>query len=160
MSLFSGIKNAKIAEGRNYMQPDAHYDLEVHRIRTGTSRKGIGYFVADFKVIGTDAPKHSPGDIVNYFTMQSSESFLANVKALCVAIYSSLEGRHVDPSVIDEAAVEALLGRPLDENGSEIADALPGTAARGVRLRCRTRGVTTRAGNPFTVHDWAPAFED
>ena len=73
MGLFANIENAKATEGGNYLHAGV-YDLEVIRLSVGTTRKGVPFFAADFKVIGSNNPDHKPGEVVNWFVGFDKES--------------------------------------------------------------------------------------
>jgi len=140
MGVFSGIENAKSSEGGNYLKPGV-YDVEVVRLSTGRTRKGVDFFAADFKILGSNNPDHRIGEIVNYFVGFDKEPSLGNVKAFAVACLSS-EGA-VDPATISEAVMESL----VDKGGEAVA---------GTQLKVQVAQVPTKTGGTYSKHMWFP----
>jgi hypothetical protein len=140
MGVFSGIENAKSTEGGNYLKPGV-YDVEVVRLSTGKTRKGVDFFAADLKVIGSNNPDHRVGDIANWFVGFDKEPSLGNVKAFAVACLSS-EGA-VDPATITEKVMESL----VDKGGEAVV---------GTQLKVQVSLVDTRGGGKYSKHLWFP----
>lgn len=140
MGVFSGIENAKATEGGNYLKTGV-YDLEVIRLSVGTTRKGVPFFAADFKVLGSNNPDHKPGEVVNWFVGFDKEPALGNVKAFAVACLSS-EGA-VDPATITEKVMESL----VDKGGEAVV---------GTQIKCQVTLVDTRGGGKYSKHLWFP----
>lgn len=140
MGVFSGIENAKSSEGGSYLTPGT-YDVEVVRLTTGKTRKGVDFFAADFKILGSNNPDHRIGEIVNYFVGFDKEPSLGNVKAFAVACLSS-EGA-VDPATISEAVMESL----VDKGGEAVV---------GTQLKVQVSLVDTRGGGKYSKHLWFP----
>ena len=140
MGVFSGIENAKSTEGGNYLKPGV-YDLEVIRLSVGTTRKGVPFFAADFKVLGSNNPDHNANEVVNWFVGFDKEPSLGNVKAFAVACRSS-EGP-VDPASITEKVMESL----VDKGGEAVV---------GTQLKCQVTLVDTRGGGKYSKHLWFP----
>jgi hypothetical protein len=140
MGVFSGIENAKSTEGGNYLKPGV-YDVEVVRLSTGKTRKGVDFFAADFKVLGSNNPDHRVGDIANWFVGFDKEPALGNVKAFAVACLSS-EGA-VDPATITEKVMESL----VDKGGEAVV---------GTQLKVQVTLVDTKGGGKYSKHLWFP----
>lgn len=140
MGVFSGIENAKATEGGNYLKPGV-YDVEVVRLSTGRTRKGVDFFAADLKVVGGNNPDHRVGDIANWFVGFDKEPSLGNVKAFAVACLSS-EGS-VDPATITEKVMESL----VDKGGEAVV---------GTQLKVQVTLVETRGGGKYSKHLWFP----
>jgi hypothetical protein len=140
MGVFSGIENAKSTEGGNYLKPGV-YDVEVVRLSTGKTRKGVDFFAADLKIIGSNNPDHRAGDIANWFVGFDKEPSLGNVKAFAVACLSS-EGA-VDPATITEKVMESL----VDKGGEAVV---------GTQLKVQVSLVDTRGGGKYSKHLWFP----
>jgi hypothetical protein len=156
MGLFKNLKDATYTKRGTYMEPNARYVLELLQLETGTTFGGDEHFIASFKIIETSAESQRPGDEVNYYCGnygKGKANFLGNVKKVFVALYGTMNGSPVNPSDIGEAEAEALmLAHPT------IPGALPGTAAKGVRVEARTKGTKTKAGNDFTVIEFFPVI--
>jgi hypothetical protein len=140
MGVFSGIENAKSTEGGNYLSAGVH-DVEIVRLSTGKTRKGVDFFAADFKILGTNSPNHRIGDIANWFVGFDKEPSLGNVKAFAVACLSS-EGA-VDPATITEKVMESL----VDKGGEAVV---------GTQLKVQVSLVDTRGGGKYSKHLWFP----
>ena len=135
MGVFSGIENAKSTEGGNYLKPGV-YDLEVIRLSVGTTRKGVPFFAADFKVLGSNNPDHNANEVVNWFVGFDKEPSLGNVKAFAVACLSS-------EASITEKVMESL----VDKGGEAVV---------GTQLKCQVTLVDTRGGGKYSKHLWFP----
>lgn len=141
MGIFSGIEAAKATEGGNYLKPGLH-DVEIVRVSVGKTRKGVPFFAADLRIIGTNNTDHRVGEIGNWFVGLDKEPSLGNIKAFAVACLSS-EGA-IDPQSITEEVMDGL----ADKGGEAIA---------GVRLKVQVTLVPTKAGGMFSKHLWFPA---
>lgn len=141
MGVFTGIEEAKSTEGGNYLR-QGMYDVEVVRLSVGKTRKGIPFFAADLKILGTNNPDHRIGEIANWFVGFDKDAALGNVKAFTVAMLSS-EGA-VDPASITEAVMESL----VDKGGEAVA---------GSRVKVQVTLVETKSGGTFSKHLWFPA---
>jgi len=140
MGVFSGIENAKSTEGGNYLHAGI-YDVEVVRLSVGQTRKGVNFFAADLRVLGTNNPDHRVGEIVNWFVGFDKDAALGNVKAFAVACLSS-EGA-IDPATITEQVMNALC-----EKGGE--------AVAGTKLKVQVTPVATKSGGTYSKHMWFP----
>lgn len=141
MGIFAKIDEAKATSGGNYMKPGVH-DVEVVRLTVGKTRKGVDFFAADFRILGTNCPDHRIGEITNWFVGMDKDAALGNINAFAVACLSS-EGA-VDPSGITEAVMEGLV-----EKGGE--------AVAGTRLKVQVTPVSTQSGGTFSKHLWFAA---
>jgi hypothetical protein len=145
MSIFSGIKNATVTNGGNYIRPGSH-TLELLKLTQGRTRKGVDFVAADFRVIASTDEEHPVGSTVNYFTGADKDGFLSNVKALAVALLSANAGENVDESPVNEEVMEAL----VSNHGNDIA---------GAKIAAEAFLVNTRSGGKFTKILWTPIFE-
>jgi len=146
MSIFSGIKNATVTNGGNYIRPGTH-QLELVKLTQGLTRKGVDFVAADFRILGSSTDEHPIGSTVNWFAGADKDGFLSNVKALAVALLSAQAGENVDEGTVSEEVMEAL----VSDNGNEVA---------GARLTAEAFHVDTRRGGTFTKILWTPVFAD
>jgi hypothetical protein len=146
MSIFSGIKNATVTNGGNYIRPGSH-QLELLKFTQGRTRKGVDFVAADFRVLASTDAEHPEGSTVNWFAGADKDGFLSNVKALGVALLSAQAGEYVDEGTVNEEVMEAL----VSDNGNEVA---------GARLNAEAFLVDTRRGGKFTKILWTPVFSD
>jgi hypothetical protein len=140
MSIFSGIENAKSTEGGAYLTAGV-YDVEVIRLTVGKTRKGVPFFAADMKVIGSNNPEHRPGEVRNWFVGMDKDAALGNIKGFAVACLSS-EGA-IDPASVTEQVMESL----VDKGGEAVV---------GTRLKVQVTAVPTKSGGTYSKHLWFP----
>lgn len=136
MSLFSGIKDAKMSEGGTYLKPGAYPEIEVLGFKAGRSRKGEDFVVASLKIgPGATGPEcNPPGSVADWMVMMKHDSALGNVKAFLAAVAGC------SPGEIDEEVAEASLGeeQPL----------------AGLKVSADASEITTRSGGKFTKVRW------
>lgn len=140
MSIFAGIENARSTEGGNYLDVGVH-EVEIMRLTTGKTRKGVPFFAADMKILGTNSTKHRIGEVANFFVGFDKDAALGNVKAFAVACLS-IEGP-IDPSTITQPVMDGLV-----EKGGE--------AVVGTRLKVQVTQVPTKSGGTYSKHLWFP----
>lgn len=153
MSIFSGIKDAKVKEGGNYIKPGRH-ELKVVRWSQGKTRHHVPFIAVDFEVVASEA--HFAGETVNVFYGADKDAFLPNVKSIARAVLSSMAGTHVSADTIDEDIMEGLVGVPTDEDGR--ATGAPGTMSAGAKVRALAVDVPTKTGGTYTRISWEPMF--
>lgn len=146
MSIFSGIKNATVTNGGNYIRPGNH-TIELLKLTQGRTRKGVDFVAADFRIVASTNEEHAIGSTVNWFAGADKDGFLSNVKALAVALLSANAGEYVDESSVTEEVMEALVGN----HGGDIV---------GAQLNAEAFLVDTRRGGKFTKILWTPVFQD
>lgn len=152
MGLFANLKTATYAKGGTYMTPNCTYTLKLKQLEQNEVFGGTNNFIGTFEVLETDSTEHKIGSEVSYYVGDKGDSklnFLGNVKRLLVALCGTMAGAPVDPSEIGEAEYLELM-KP------KAVGSLPGTAAEGVIVKVKTRGVKTKKAQPFTVHDFSP----
>ena len=156
MGLFSGIENAKLRAGGNYMEEGTHH-LRVIRLITDKTRAGEPFMAADFEVLGSTAD-HKVGSIVNWFngaTGKSADSFLPNAKALAIAVLSAKSGEEVAHSDVNAEVMEAMVGPWEDDTGKAQA---PGTMFAGVELRAlAVKAWNKEKTKQYTRINWSAA---
>lgn len=156
MGLFSKMKEATYSQTGTYLTPNCTYTLKLVSAIVGAKQvTGDEYFVATFEVLETDDATTKIGAERSYFVGNfgnSKLSFLGNVKKLVVALCGSLGNEPVDPADVGEQDVLDLL-KPGAAPGSA-----PGTMAAGALVKCKTKGVKTKAKTDFTVHDFEPVI--
>lgn len=140
MGLFSGIENAKSTEGGNYLRPGI-YDVEVVRLSVGQTRKGVNFFAADLRILGSNNTDHRVGEVANWFVGFDKDAALGNVKSFAVSALSS-EGA-IDPATITEPVMNAL----VDKGGEAIV---------GTKLKVQVSLVDTKGGGKYSKHHWFP----
>lgn len=143
MGLFSKISEATYSEGGNYLQ-EGVFRLETLKIVSKMTRKGQSAFIAEFKVLESDNPKHRIGSQVTWMVTLDKEPALGNIKQFIATACGS-----DDLDQVDEATAELVC-----------SDKQPLT---GKVVRASGVNITTKAGRPFTKikfildQDGAPA---
>ena len=131
MGLFSKIGEAKSNSGGIYFLP-GKYELEVRANKTGKTREGRAFFVAEFTIISSTNPERPAGTSVSQMVMldKNLETALGNIKGYLAALYG------IPEADVDEAGVEALVA--ADNPGA------------GLKIKAVASNIKTRAGKDFT----------
>ena len=142
MGLFTGIEDAKATQGGNYLKPGM-YLCQILRISVGKTRKGVDFFAADLKVLGSNNETHGVGTVANWFVGFDKEPALANCKAFAKAVLSNAlpAGQEFDEATITEEVMDGLCA----DNG---------TAIVGQKIQVQVVLVPTKAGGTFSRHLW------
>lgn len=137
MGLFSKIKDAKSNGGGIYFLPGT-YALECRANKTGVTREGRAFFVAEFTILESTNPDRPVGTSVSWMVMldKNIETALGNLKGYVSALFG------IPEEEVDEAGVEALVSA---EN--------PGC---GMKIRATASNIKTRAGKDFTKVLYSP----
>lgn len=139
MGLFGGIgnKNIKSNGGGVFFEPGT-YALECRANKTGKTREGRPFFVAEFTILESTNKERPVGTGVSWMVMMDKnlETALGNIKGYVAALFDMAEEN------VDEAGVEAL-----------IAADNPGM---GMKCRATVSTVKKRNGDPFTKPVFGP----
>jgi hypothetical protein len=133
--MFSGIEKALVSEGGVYILP-GNYTLRILRCKAGTTRKGVGFFVAEFETLASDNPERKQGCQQSWFVGLDKDAAMGNIKGFIATV----EG--VDPAEVDEDAVELIVSERNPLMGREV--------------KCSANNIKTRAGGDFTLCRWMP----
>jgi hypothetical protein len=131
MGLFGKIKEAKSNGGGIYFLPGT-YALQCLANKTGTTREGRAFFVAEFSILESSNPDRPVGTSVSLMVMldKNIETALGNIKGYVAALFG------IPEQTVDEAGVEALIA--ADNPGANF------------KVRAVASNVKTRAGKDFT----------
>lgn len=133
MGRFAGIKQAQYNEGGIYFLPGL-YLVHVDRVKTGTTRKGIDFFVVESTIVESDNGERKPGSACAWMVTLDKDAALGNIKHFCsIATGCKLEE-------VDEAGVEMIVS---DEN-----------PLRGTFLRVQAVTILTKEKKEFTKVTW------
>lgn len=137
MGLFGGIDKAKSSSGGVYLLRGV-YALECRVNKTGKSREGRPFFVAEFTILESSNPERPVGTSASFMVMldKNIETALGNIKGYAAALCNVPEDK------VDEAGVEAL-----------VSAANPGA---GMKVRVECTDIKTRKNEDFTKHTWTP----
>lgn len=137
MGLFGKIKDAKSNGGGVFFLPGS-YELECRCNKTGTTREGRPYFVAEFTILKSSNVERPEGTSVSFMVMLDKyiETALGNIKGYVAALFDMPEVE------VDEAGVEQLVAA---EN--------PGA---GMRVKAIASNTKTKAKTDFTKVQFEP----
>jgi hypothetical protein len=151
MGIFSNIDSAKGSEKSNYFLPGV-YTAEIQRCKQGRTRKGVDFFVAEFKLLESSNPERAAGSSVSYMVMlpagddEKMRLGLGNVadfmRAGLAAFAAQTEGVTMEPSTV-----------PLDEETAEKVTGEENMLA-GVVIKAEAFNAPTKAGTDFTRLKW------
>ena len=121
------------------------YDLEIVKVQTGRTRKGVEFFAAQFKVLGATEGTHDQGEFVDWFCGKDKDGFLSNVKEFARAVLQNTSAEPVRESDITEEVMEGIVAH----SGEMVA---------GMKVKCRVieKPVKSRPGSYFSRHYWYP----
>lgn len=133
MGLFTGIEQAKVSEGGNYLKP-GNFLLEILGIKTGKTRGGRAFFVVECKVLESDNLQQPAGITVSWMVMLDQDMALPNIKKFAAAV----TGSAIDE--IDEAGIEYL-----------VSDKQP---LKGKKVGAQATNIKTKRDTDFTKVEW------
>jgi hypothetical protein len=123
---------------------EGHYQVEVVRVFTMRSRKKDDLFIVECKILESDNAERRQGMRASWVVNLKQEPALGNIKGFVAA------ANGIDPA--DEKQVNAEVTEEVVEFACGDDNPLEGTI---MELECVA--ITTRAGNPFTLHKWQAA---
>lgn len=135
MGRFSNIGSAKSSQGGVYFLPGA-YALECKANKSGKTREGREFFVAEFEILESTNPERAVGTQVSFMVMldKNQDTALGNIKGYLAALCG------IPEQDVDEAGVEAM-----------VSAANPGM---GMKVKALASNIKTRAGKDFTKIIW------
>lgn len=138
-SLFDGIEDAQISGGGVYLL-DGVYLVQLIRVFTLVSRKKEDLMVVEFTILKSNNSLRAVGSRASWVVNLKQDAALGNIKAFAIAAGTTPDEA---PPTIDSAAIEFIVSKENPLEGTQVA------------VQCTT--ITTRAGTPFTKHEWSPA---
>lgn len=131
-SLVSGISGARVTEGGNYHRV-GHYLHRIQAVKPGMTRKHRPFLAFEMITLhvydNANGQGHTVGENVTYMLMRDNDAFLPNLKKI-LATLAKVESHQIT----DQAATQMLASNLL----------------HGMIVEIFARGVTTKAGKPFT----------
>jgi len=145
MGLFAGINEAKVGQGGVYFL-EGIYRVEVLKCFTMTSRKREDLFIVEAKVVESDNDDRKPGMRCSWIVNMKHDAALGNIKGFIAA----MNGIHPsDEEQVDEEVTEEAVEYTVSDDNP----------LAGMLVDLEAVAITTRAGNPFTLHKWSPVEE-
>lgn len=158
---WSEVGKAKIWSSQgNYFPQDGSFKLRVIRSFTIKTRTKGDAFIVDFEVLESNHDEVKQGDTKNWYrSLQDPDIAFGNIKEFMMALLS------IDDLDEDEmASFEEELPGLMEEAGSDEWNSkkmdVEEHPLNGRTIGLETRGVLTREGKEFTVHDWSPWDEE
>jgi len=145
------LPTAKGSEGGVYFMPDHHFKLAVVKCIDKDDGREDDYFIVECRVIESDCPRQGEGFCASQVVKLSLDTAPGNVADFLRAAYtvfSQDETNGLDPLDPDNDDDWADMKGMYDVACSE-DNVLMDTV-----VYLRTKGITTKKGNPFTVHNW------
>lgn len=143
MGMFSGIGEAEVGQSGIYFEPGL-YVVEVLKVLAKMSRKGAMLYIIECEVLESSNAERPPGCKPAQVISMAHDAAFRNIKefiAACNGISPTRERERANQSVgEDEANYSVDESNPLG----------------GTKLRLTCTQIETRAGNPFTLHQWEP----
>jgi hypothetical protein len=141
MSLFDGVNEAVPGAGGVYFLAGL-YKVAVKKVFTMRSRKGDDLFIGEFKILESDCKDRKVGTSASWIVNFRHDAAMGNIRgfiAACNGIDPTNEDRlgEIDKEVCEYAV--------SDDNPLE-----------GIEVLLEATNIETRAGTPFTLHNWTP----
>ena len=113
MGAFSKFKNARSALGAIRRFELGSYRCAVKSVKFDKTRKGEEFFAVEFEIKETRSGEMQEGEIVNWGTFSSWDSYESQVKDLVCKLYNSTDAEFDEMSEDDfEELMTALTGAP------------------------------------------------
>lgn len=139
MGRFGGLGQAKV--GKSLYFEEGSYVVEILNCLLKKNRKGQERFIIETKVHESSNPKRPVGcQPAQVISMENDMAF-PTIKGFIAAVLG------VDPDYCPD-------GEDPDEFWEEQAEMVVAGGANGLLLELTCTTITTRSGNPFTLHQW------
>ena len=142
MGSFTGIGEAKVGAGGVYFL-EGTYQVEVLKVFTMRSRQKDDLFIVECRILESENEKRPAGTKASWVVSFKHDSALGNIKGF-VAAANGIDPND-DERVTAEVTEEAVEMAVSDDN-----------PLQGLTMGLVCTMVSTKAGNPFTRHDWEP----
>jgi hypothetical protein len=147
MGIFDGIKGQRGTLGGVYFK-EGHYVVLIDRVKSGRTRKDIDFFVAECTVKESSNSDMPAGKKPSFMVMLDKDAAMGNVSDfLRVGMWIKMRDEGLD----DLPASYDLIDPDSDDAEECCGEDNP---LAGIVMGLRAYVVETRAGNPFTRHQW------
>jgi hypothetical protein len=151
--LVTTLGTAKGGSGGEYFKAGFNFKVAIEKCEWKTARDGREYVIISTQVLESDCPDQAagrkPAHMIN-MNLDTGMGTLADFLRLALTKLAVMsEGEVLDPD--DDAywneqlSDKALLSAVLEE----------ANVLMGVEMYVYTKPITTRAGKPFTIHEWS-----
>lgn len=148
-SIFSGVRDADASKTGVYFEPDNEWVVLVNSFTQNFTRQKIPNCIVDCKILETTCATARPGTTRSCYIDMTKDAAPGNIKNFVEAAHESMTGEALRLKQLTQKDSDAYCDNAVSEK----------QPFAGVILRLSTKGVLTRAGNPFTVHEWAPVAQ-
>lgn len=135
-NMFKGMREAKARVQANYMK-EGIYLCRYDAVKCDATRKNEDFLVFEMTVVkvidNNNGAGHKLGESVSHMLLAKNDSFLPNVKRILANVLNMM------PEQITE------------ENAIQVC--MPDQPLAGMVVEIKARGITTKAGKPFTEID-------
>jgi len=150
MSLFKGMKDAKLTERGNYLD-DGSYDLEIEFVQLKNTRKAGDAFIVDCTVLASSNPKHPVGSKRNWYqSLKDKDIAFAAILEFAIAVFGFSQKKIEDEPKIKElqAGIEEIMDQACDKAKQVL---------KGQKLHVEVETIKTKEkGLPFARHKFTP----
>lgn len=151
-NLVSNLGSSKVGNQKGeYFVAGHHFKVLIDRCVWVKARDTREMFIANTQILESDCEDQGPGRKPSYTIVMNNDMGQMNLGTflrLALTALAAREGQTLDPD--DDAYWEDCLDHDLL---CEVVGQ-PNILA-GVELYLYTKPITTKAGNPFTVHEWS-----
>lgn len=141
MDIHEKVGSAEVNQGGVYFLPGLYPVVQVDVIKLIKSRHGDDLVIVEFDILVSEVVDRSAGSRAAAFhNFSQHDAAAGNFKALLAAITNS------KPEDVD-----------AETSRVAMSDAQP---AHGRLVRLEAVQITTKAGNPFTKHNWYPLSDE
>ncbi len=147
MGMFDAVGTADVTQAGNRLPYflEGHYKVSVHKVKGQPDRNGNPFFVVEAEILESNNVERPPGTKCSWVCKMNNDMGPINVKKFIAA------ANGVDPSTPEANEVT---GEDCEYACSD-EQPLTGTI---MGLQCSM--TTTKAGNPFTIHNWEAAKDE
>lgn len=151
--LVSTLGTAKGGTGGEYFKAGFNYKVVIEKCEWKTARDKREYVIISTQVISSDCEEQGagrkPAHMIN-MTLDTGPGTLADFLRLALTKLAEVsEGEVLDPEDDEywneQLSDKALLAAVLEEQN----------VLMGVEMYLYTKPITTKAGRPFTIHEWS-----
>lgn len=153
---FGGIGAAKTFSSNPWLPSNGRFEVKIEKCLINDGNKGL-FYIIEFEVEKSNHPQMRPGTVASQ-RIKKGTAAASNIKNFLLAA--------VVGAGLAETAEEAeeQLGCEYDKKGNVTKDlgaevmeysTSDDNPFAGTRLVVTTKDITTKAGAPFTVHNWS-----
>lgn len=143
---FAGrVRDAQVFENGAYLSPDGHFVLEIERVLVKTSRQKKELFIAEMRVLESNKAEDPVGSKRSWCQDMNADGAFGEIKKFVYATLGLEWSRDKEKIKAEiDPKIEAILFEAIGATNP----------LKGVKVVCDTQSKLTKAGKPFTRHDF------